>query len=491
MLLPLFYIGLRAYQAGPSGVATDLLRPYTLGLLVNTVFLTVSVTVLACLIATAAAWCTERCDLVGRRWWRLATALPLAIPAYVSSFAWSSLGPWFQEMQGAILILTFYSIPMAYLPICAALRSLDPTLEDVARSLGQGRWRSFGRVVLPQIMPAIGGGALLVASHMLAEFGALSFLRVETFTTAIFDQYTGQFNNQAAALLSGVLVLLCLPVAFGEGRLRGGRRRARIARGSAPPMTPVRLGRLQPLIQLGFVALTALSFGVPMVTLGFWVAQGASAGQGIGHVLPAALTSLRYALPGAVLTTALALPLVVATTQARGRGWLARIADRLPYLVHGLPGIVVALAAVSVSIRYVPAIYQSTLLVALVYAVLFLPLAQSAIRASAELVPGELEDVARSLGKGRFTAFVLATLPNLAPGLGAALALSLLQLMRELTATLLLAPAGSSTLATEFWNYTSDRAYAAAAPFAAVLVLVSGFPVYAFTIKVLRTTDPR
>ena len=489
VLLPLAYIGLRAYQAGPSGVAADLLRPYTLGLLVNTVFLTASVTVLASTIATAAAWCTERCDLAGRRWWRLATALPLAIPAYVSSFAWSSLGPWFQEMQGAILILTFYSVPMAYLPICAALRSLDPNLEDVARSLGYGRWRSFGRVVLPQIMPAIGGGALLVAAHMLAEFGALSFLRVETFTTAIFDQYTGQFNNQAAALLSGVLVLLCVPVAFGEARLRGGRRRARIARGSPQPLTPVRLGRCQPVVQLALTALTALSFGVPMVTLGFWVAQGASAGQGIGQVLPAMLTSLRYALPGAVLTTALALPLVIATTQ--GRGLLARVADRLPYLVHGLPGIVVALAAVSVSVRYVPAIYQSTLLVALVYAVLFLPLAQSSIRASAELVPGELEDVARSLGKGRFTAFVLATLPNLAPGLGAALALSCLQLMRELTATLLLAPAGSSTLATEFWNYTSDRAYAAAAPFAAVLVLVSGLPVYAFTIKVLRTADPQ
>lgn len=491
VLLPLFYIGLRAYQAGPAGVAADLLRPYTLGLLVNTVFLTVSVTILSCLVAIAAAWCTERCDLAGRRWWRLATALPLAIPAYVSSFAWSSLGPWFQEMQGAVLILTLYSIPMAYLPICAALRSLDPTLEDVARSLGHGRWRSFGRVVLPQIMPAVGGSALLVASHMLAEFGALSFLRVETFTTAIFDQYTGQFNNQAAALLSGVLVLLCLPVAFGEARLRGGRRRARIARGSAPPMIPVRLGKLGPLVQLGLVALTALSFGVPLVTLGFWVAQGASAGQGIAQVLPAMLTSLRYSLPGALLTTAFALPLVIATTQARGRGWLARMADRLPYLVHGLPGIVVALAAVSVSVRYVPAIYQSTLLVALVYAVLFLPLAQSAIRASAELVPGELEDVARSLGKGRFVAFVLATLPNLAPGLGAALALSCLQLMRELTATLLLAPAGSSTLATEFWNYTSDRAYGAAAPFAAVLVLVSGLPVYAFTIRVLRTGERR
>ncbi len=489
MLLPLIYIAVRTFQAGPSGVASDLFRPYTLGLLVNTVFLAGSVTILACALAVAAAWMTERTDLPGRRWWRLATALPLAMPAYVSSFAWSSLGPWFQEMQGAVLILTFYSIPMAYLPVCAALRSLDPDLEDVARSLGYGRWRSFVRVVLPQIRPALGGGALLITSHMLAEFGALSFLRVETFTTAIFDQYTGQFNNQAAALLSGVLILLCLPVAFGEAKLRGRRRRARLGRGNARMSTPMPLGRATPLVILGLAALAALGVGVPLVTLGFWVMQGASAGQGIGQVLPAMVTSVQYALPGAALTTLLALPLVVATT-SRGSGWLARLADRLPYLVHGLPGIVVALTAVSVAIRWVPAIYQSTLLVAVVYAVLFLPLAQSSIRASAELVPGELEDVARSLGKGRFAAFVYATLPNLAPGIGAALALACLQLMRELTATLLLAPAGSSTLATEFWNYTSDRAYAAAAPFAAVLVLVSGIPVYLFTIKVLRTGDP-
>ena len=487
VLLPIAYVAVRAVQAGPSGILADLIRPYTLGLLVNTLVLSSTVTLLACIIGTAAGWCTERSDLPARRWWRLATALPLAMPAYVSSFAWSSFGPGFQEMPGAILILTLYSVPLAYLPVCAALRGLDPNLEDVARSLGLGSWRCFARVVLPQLAPALGGGALLIAAHMLAEFGALSFLRVETFTTAIFDQYTGEFNNQAASLLSGVLLLLCLPLAFAEARLRAGRRLARIPRGSARFLVPVPLGRARIPAALGFALLVIASFGVPMATLGFWVAQGASAGHGIQQVLPAMLGSLRYSLVGAALTTLLALPLVIATM--RGHSRLATMADRLPYLVHGLPGIVVALAAVSVSIRFVPAVYQSTLLVALVYAVLFLPLAQSAIRASAELVPGELHDVARSLGKSGFAAFVWVVLPNLAPGIGAALALTCLQLMRELTATLLLAPAGTTTLATEFWSYTSDRAYAAAAPVAATLVIASGVPVYLFTVRILRGSD--
>ncbi|MBV9653920.1 MAG: iron ABC transporter permease [Acetobacteraceae bacterium] len=481
--LPAGYVALRSWEAGPSRIVADLLRPYTLGLLLNTLTLSAGVCLSAVLIATAAAWCTERCDLPGRRWWRVAMTLPMAVPSYVSSYAYSSLGPAFQGMGGAILILTAYSTPLIYLPVSAALRGVDPSFEDVARSLGHGRWRSFRRIVLPQALPAIGGGALIVAAHMLSEFGALSFLRVETFTTAIFDQYQAEFDNATAALLSGVLILLCLPVVFGEIRLRRGKRFARIAKGGARVPAPVALGTFKLPALVGLACYVALGFGVPMATLGFWVVRGASAGYGLGTVLPALAASIGFALPGAALTTLIAVPLVLATTHYRGR--LAALADRLPYLVHGLPGIVVALALVSISIRYVPALYQSTALVLVAYAVLFLPLAQSSVRASAELVPRELTDVARSLGRGPFGAFVFATLPNLMPGIGAALALIALQLMRELTATLLLAPTGVVTLATEFWSYTSDRAYAAAAPFAATLVLISGVPVYVFTVRSL------
>ncbi len=486
VLLPIAYVVLRSAEAGPSGIVSDLLRPYTLTLLRNTLEIATFVPILAGSIAIAAAWCTERCDLPYARLWRLAIALPLAMPAYVSSFAWSSLGPAFQEMLGAVLILTFYSVPLMYLPICAALRGLDPSLDDVARSLGKRRLQIFHRVVLPQIRPALAGAALLVSSHMLAEFGALSFLRVETFTTAIFEQYNAQFNNRTAALLSGVLMLLCLPVAFAEARLRR-HRVARMGRGNSRTPVLLRLGPWRVPALLSLATLTALSFGVPLATLGFWLHEGSSAGQGIAAIWPALLGSLGYAVPGAVLTTLLAIPLVIATTYHRGK--LAMLADRLPYLVHGLPGIVVALAAVWFAIRYAGPIYQTSFLVLLVYAVLTLPVAQSSIRASAELVPREFGDIARSLGHSPFRAFIRATLPNLMPGIGAAGALVALWLMRELTATLLLAPAGTVTLATEFWNLTADRAYGAAAPFAAALVVLSGIPVTIFTMRSLRTDD--
>ena len=481
VLMPMAYIGARAWGAGPLGLWNELARPYVLGLLANTLGLAAGVTLAAAVLGTALAWCTERCALPAAGLWRVAACLPLAMPAFVASYAWSSLGPAFQGLGGAILILTLTSTPLIYLPMIAALRGMDPGFEDVARSLGLGPLRCFLRTVLPQALPALGGGALLVASHMLGEFGALVMLRVQTFTTAIFDQYQTQFDPAAASLLSAALMALSLPVAFGEMRLRRDRRFARVGRGNARRPAPIRLGWWALPVCAGFALYIGLALGVPLATLLFWLLHGSSFGIGLGAVLPALMDSLALSLPGAVLTTLLALPLVMLTLRSESAA--ARLADRLPYLVHGLPGIGIALALIAISLHGVPALYQTRLVVMLAYAILFLPLAQSALRASAEQVPPELEEVARSLGDRPLRAFRRVTLPNLLPGAGAALALIILQLMRELTATLLLSPSGVSTLATELWSYASETSYAAAAPFAAALVLISGLPVYVLTVR--------
>lgn len=486
LLLPLFYVVSRSSEAGWSGVAEELLRPRILDLIQGTLTLGIGVTVATAIVGTSAAWLVERCDLPGRRALRVALCLPLAIPAFVVSYSWSSLSGRFESMWGAILVLTLSSYPLVYLPVSAAIRGMNPNLEHVARSLGSTRWRIFWAIVLPQALPAIGGGALLVYTHMLAEFGALSLLRVQTFTTAIFQSYELQFDNASAAMQSAVLMLMCLPAVYGEMRLRGGVRldaggRAKRYGASLP------LGWMRVPVLAGIAVLLLLALGVPTIMLAYWLFHGTSAGHGLGDVWAALAGSLSLAVPGAFLTTALALPLVFLSV--RFPGALGRISDRLPYVVHGLPGLVVALALIFVSIRYLPVLYQTIPVVLVAYAVLFLPLAQSAVRASLELVPVEVEQVSRTLGRNAFQTFVLVTLPNVAPGLGAATALMALELMRELTATLLLAPTGVTTLATSVWSYTNDTQYAAAAPFAALLVVLSIPPVYLFTRRTFQLYD--
>jgi len=233
-----------------------------------------------------------------------------------------------------------------------------------------------------------------------------------------------------------------------------------------------------------FALLGGLSLGVPLAALGYWLVTGSSAGGGFDALWPALRGSITFAGSGALLTSVLAIPLVLLAVRQRSR-W-AQAAERLPYIVHGLPGVVVALALVFLSLRLVPALYQSLLVLLVAYAILFLPLAQSSLRGSIELLPPQIESVARSLGKRPHQVFFSIVLPNIAPGVGAALALMSLQMVRELTATLMLAPTCTTTLATEVWAYTNDGEYAAAAPFAAMLVVLSIVPVWVFTRRMLH-----
>lgn len=483
--LPLVYVALRTAQTGLDGARRELFRWRNLELLANSVTLAVGVMLLAAVIGLFVAWCVERTDLPGRRFWRVAAGLPLVVPAFVSGYAWASLSVKFQNLVGAILILALASYPLVYLPVAAALRSTDPAFEDVSRSLGRGPWSTFTRALLPQLLPALGGGSLLVLTHMFAEFGALAMLRVQTFTTAIFESYELQFDSASAAMQAIVLMLLCIPAAWGEMRLRAGRRVARVGRGQARLAAPLRLGRARRALLLALLSLLGLlALGVPLGTLAYWLLAGSSAGSGWQALWPAVRGSVSLAVSGAVLTSLLALPLVLLSVRHRGR--LAQLAERLPYIVHGLPGVVVALALVFLSIRIVPAIYQSSALLLVAYAILFLPLAQSSLRASVELLPPQIEPLARSLGRRPLHVFVTVVLPNIAPGIGAALALMMLEIVRELTATLMLVPTGKVTLATEVWNHTVDAEYAAAAPFAALLVAISIIPVWVFTRRMLH-----
>jgi iron(III) transport system permease protein len=102
-------------------------------------------------------------------------------------------------------------------------------------------------------------------------------------------------------------------------------------------------------------------------------------------------------------------------------------------------------------------------------------------RAAIAQAPPVLEDVAHSLGTRGTATLWRVILPLIAPGIGAGAALVFLAVVTELTATLLLAPTGTRTLATQFWSHSSDIAYGAAAPYAALMVVISAPATYLLT----------
>jgi iron(III) transport system permease protein len=479
ILLILLPLGLTLYRAtgvGAERIAFLLFRPLVGELLTNTIGLIAVSTLTAAVIGTAVAWFVERTNLPGRRLWAVLAAVPLAIPSFITSYAWVSLSPDLQDFAGAVLVVTCSYYPLLYLPVAAALRSMDPALEETARALGCGPFACFFRVVLPQLRPALLGGMLLVALNVLTEFGAFALLRFRTFTTEIYVEYQASFNGPAASLLASVLILLCLICLVAELKVRGQARYARIGLGARRAVVLRDLGRARWPVCAGFLFLTLATFGVPVGMTLYWLTQ-----PGVEAVTPADVSpellfeatanSLGYGLGGALLATSLALPIGFLATRYRGR--MITLIERSSYLSQGVPGIVVALALVFLTVHYLHPLYQSALLLIVAYAIQFLSLAVVGVRAALAHAQPNLEQTARSLGLSWRGVAWRVILPLAGPGLGAAAAMVFVSVLTELTATLLLAPIGTQTLATQIWADTSTLAFAAAAPYTALMMSLS------------------
>ena len=501
--LPLAYLVMRALGAGGE-TADLLLRPRTLETLGRTVALVVAVTGVALALALPLAWLTSRSDIPLRRVWSALLPLPLVIPSYVAGFVVvAALGPrgMLQSMlaaplgverlpeiygfPGAVLTIVLVAFPYALLTLQAALRGLDPALEEVSRNLGHGQWDTFWRVTLPQLRPALAAGGLLIALYTLSDFGAVSLLHYETFTWAIYLQYQASLDRTIAAALSLVLVAVTVVILLVDLSLRGRARYHRSSSGAARPSAPVKLGRWR-WPALAFCALTVTgALVMPVAVLLYWLAQALHAGEPLRAVWGAAANSAYASGLAALVAIAAALP--VAILAVRYPGAVSALLERFTYMGFALPGIVLALALVFFGANFATPLYQTLAMLVFAYVILFLPQAVGTCRTALLQVSPRLEEAARSLGRTPTQVVTTITLPLIRPGILAGAALVFLSTMKELPATLLLSPIGFRSLATTIWSATDNGFLARAAVPALLLILVSSLPMAFFVIRQQRT----
>jgi len=491
VLLPIVYLLIRAFSGGLSPWAF-LLRSQTLTVLARTLWLGAWVTLASIIIALPIAWLTVRTDLPQRRLWAILTPLPLVIPSYVGAYLFASaLGPrgllqgLLEEpfgitrlpdiygFPGALLVLTLLNYPFVLLSLRAALHRMDPALEEASRSLGENNWRTFWRVIFPQLRPAMASGGLLVLLYVLRDFGAVSIMRYDTFTRVIYIQYQNSFDRITAAALAIVLVALSISVLIAEYRARG---RAKLERNP-------RATRLPKLIELGRWRWPALLLCATVVTwalllpagiLSFWLLRGLADGGAIANLLPALKNSVFAAGLAAGIAVLAAIPVVI--LDVRRPSWISRVIERSTYMGFALPGIVIALALVFFGANLTPFLYQTLPMLLFAYMILFLPETVGSLRASLLQVHPSLEEAASSLGKKPAEVFRRITFPLIRPGLAGGAALVFLTSMKELPATLILAPTGFKTLSTSIWAAVSEAFFAQAAAPALLLIIASSVP---------------
>ncbi len=180
------------------------------------------------------AWVLERYEFPGRRILDALVDLPFALPTAVAGIALASIyagngwiGRWLEPIGikvayqplGVVVALTFIGLPFVVRTVQPVLRDFDPEVEEAAASLGAGRWQTFRRVMLPELLPAVSTGFVLAFARALGEYGSVIFiagnmpLRSEITPLLIMIKLE-QFDYAGATAIALVFLLVSFSLLF-------------------------------------------------------------------------------------------------------------------------------------------------------------------------------------------------------------------------------------------------------------------------------------
>jgi len=443
-----------------------------------------------------------------RRTLEWALLLPLAMPAYVVAYAytdflqysglaqntlrdWTGLQgrllPEVRSVWGAMCVFSLVLYPYVYLLVRAAMAERAHHLMEAARLLGAPLQRRILSVALPLARPAIAAGTALALMETLADFGVASYFGVQTFTAGIYKAWLVMDNRIAAAqLATGLLLAVTVLVSLeqrAQSRLRfaTGRSDAQSTEARAHTLkgwhgllafglcfVPVLLGFVLPVLLLCRALLESVqSMAVPWVRFVHWslnsiVLGGVTALLAVGLALwlssqarfnGTALTrgllrtvGLGYAVPGAVIVVGLLLPL----------GWLQSVWPQSGagyWLTATVLGLVWA------------------------YLVRFVAVALQSVGSGYARIPSTLDESARLLGVSGWRLVTTVHAPLLRKPVAVALLLVLVDVMKELPATLVLRPFNTDTLAVMAYQLARDERLGEAALPSLALVVAGLLPV--------------
>ncbi|HEX8569936.1 MAG TPA: ABC transporter permease subunit [Caulobacteraceae bacterium] len=494
---PLLFIAALAVQPA-AGASPELLRRYA----ADTVVLALGVGLLTTALGSAAAWLVVMHRFPGRGAFEWLLALPLAAPAYALAYAYSDLldvagpvqtalrdagmgGEFLQvrSLPGAVFVLSAAFYPYVYLTARAAFVSQSVCALEAARTLGCGPWAAYRRVALPLARPALVAGAALALMETLADYGAVSYLGVQTLTTGVVRAFAAYGSPAGAARLSLALLAAAALLLVLERRGRRGQGYgASSARWRELPAV-----RLRGAAGWGATAFCTLLLTAALLLPCAWLAVKAlSTTTDAGRLLRAGSLSLALAIGGCVLTTALA---AVIAFGARGRPLPARLAS----LGYATPGAVMAIGLLGPAAliwRGTGAGAGAAVALGLLMYAYVARLAAAALEpidAGLTRVTPSMERAARMLGESEGGALARVHAPLAKGAFWTAALLVFVDVLKELPATLILRPFNFDTLAVLAHGYAADERLAQAAWPALAIVLLAAGPVALLSRQIARS----
>jgi len=500
-LLPTFYLIWRFLTFTRSYVS--FFRSWNVfDLLLNTMLLFIFVVISSLILGLLISIILVRFNIPGSKILFTLSVLPLVIPSYIGALtyvsAFSPKGLFVQLFSsfgineiagidgffGSWLVLTLFTYPYVVLICSSALRNLDSTVEDAARSLGKNRFNVYTQVVVPRLKKPIIFSGLLVGLYVISDFGAVSLMRYSTLTKAIYSYYEFNINGDPVIFYSSILIVLALLISF----IQRGSEEARSAKVSGTPKISEKtnLSPRSKVLIYTFLSLVIFSgLILPISVLSYWLIRGLSAGNSVRAVFGGVVGSLSVSLLAALFSVIVSTPIIIMVSQYRSK--FGNVLERIMLALYGLPHISVGVAILFITIKIFPSIYQSFTALIISYLIVFLPQAIGAGQASMEQVKSNYLDASAGLGMSKLKSFYRITLPLIYRGLFAGGALVFLSTMKELPQTLLLRPTGLNTMAIDIWSYASEGLFTQAAFSSFILLAISAIPTYILSTRNLTT----
>jgi len=510
--LPMLAVALAAVTSGTETIvhlASTVLGRYS----INTVFLILLVSVGTFAIGVGAAWLVTMTHFKGVKFFEIALVLPLAFPAYVLAYAYTSVldhpgivqstlrnlmdwGPrdyWFPEIRslgGAALMLVLVLYPYVYLLARASFIQQSGSAFMTARGLGASPLAAFLTVSLPLARPAIAAGVLLAVMETIADFGTVAYFGVQTFATGIYTSWFSMGDRAGAAQLAVCLLMFAFMLAVLE-RIQRGRAKYYDQSRSQKHHAALPLKGLRAVFAMVLCAIPVLlGVIIPIFSL---IVLGLDSDQDLlsSRYLGFARNSLVLASTAALITVFAAIGLGFFQRMQPGRSsTMATYIARLGYAVPGgviAVGLMVPFAAfdnaidawmrTTFNISTGLMLTGSIWLLVLAYMVRFLAAALGAYEGGQSLVHVHMDAASRSLGKGPFATLRKVHLPILTPSLLTALLIVFVDVMKELPATLIMRPFNYDTLAVQAYRLASDERLGGAAVPSLVIVAFGLLPV--------------
>ena len=500
-------------------LAATVLQDYIL----NSCWLMLLVGTGVCIIGVGTAWLVTMCSFWGSGWLEWALLLPLAAPAYLLAYTYTSMldyfGPvqstlrnlfgwtsvsdyWFPEIRslwGAAVMLLLVLYPYVYLLARVAFLEQSVCTMEASRSLGCSPWRSFFSIALPLARPAIMAGLALALMETLNDLGTVEYFGVNTFTTGIYRTWLGMGERAAAAQLAAFLMIFVLILIVLERRSRSAAQYYDSS-SSIERLTPFQLNPWH-----SFLALSACLFPV---CLGF-IVPGAYLIQLTLNNLDTVdgdfgdLAQHSFILASVTAIAAMIISLIMAYGQRLEPNWLMKTAVRIAAMGYAIPGSVIAVGVLipiagldNIIDRWMQSTFNistglllSGTIFSLIFAYLvrFLAVSFGSVESSLNKIAPSLDDASRSLGYGSTSTLWKIHTPLMSGGLLTSAMLVFVDVMKELPATLVIRPFNFDTLGIRVYQYASDERLAEAAAPALAIVVVGIIPVILLSWRITHS----